>query len=146
MDWKQLWQILSAPDNIPIVAMIPLLAFYIFLAWRQAHANDVLIEQLAGDPALAKTHHRKAWPFQPGWQKEVHGWPFLLRVEFLAAIIVTIILMVWSITLNAALEQPAAPNLTMNPVKAPRYFVGLQEIPVYYAPLIAGGAMPPLIS
>src|SRR6266850_1914452 len=61
------------------------------LARRQAHANDVLIEQLAGDAALAKTHHRKAWPFQPGWAKEVHVWPFLLRIEFLAAIIVTII-------------------------------------------------------
>jgi hypothetical protein len=93
MDWKQLWEILSAADNVPIVAMIPLLAFYMYLAWKQAHANDVLIEQLAGDAALAKTHHRKAWPFQPGWAKEVHVWPFLLRIEFLAAIIVTIILM-----------------------------------------------------
>ena len=46
MDWKQLWEILSAPDNVPIIAMIPLLAFYIYLAWKQAHANDVLIEQL----------------------------------------------------------------------------------------------------
>src|SRR2546430_8247459 len=45
--------------------------------------------QLAGDAALAKTHHRKAWPFKPGWAKEVHVWPFLLRIEFLAAIIVT---------------------------------------------------------
>jgi len=113
MDWNQLWQIVSAPDNVPIVALIPLLAFYLFLAWRQAKANDSLVAQLAGDAALAKTHHRKAWPFQPGWQKEVHVWPFLLRMEFLAAIIVTIILMVWSITLNAPLEEPANPNLTM---------------------------------
>ena len=43
MDWKQLWEILSAPDNVPIIAMIPLLAFYIYLAWKQAHANDLLI-------------------------------------------------------------------------------------------------------
>jgi hypothetical protein len=70
MDWKQLWEILSAPDNVPIIAMIPLLAFYIYLAWKQAHANDLLIEQLEGDAALAKTQYRKAWPFQPGWQKK----------------------------------------------------------------------------
>ena len=57
----------SAPDNVPIMALIPLLAFYIYLAWRQAHANDALIAQLETNPALAKTHHRKAWPFQPGW-------------------------------------------------------------------------------
>src|SRR6516225_7362295 len=115
MDWKQLREIVSAPDNVPIVALIPLLAFYIYLAWKQAHANDRLIAELETNPALAKTHHRKAWPFQPGWQKELHVWPFLLRMEFLAAIIVTIILMVWSITLNAPLEEPANPNLTMNP-------------------------------
>ena len=80
--------------------------FYIYLAWKQARANDQLIEQLEADPAMAKTHHRKTWPFRPGWQKEIHVWPFLLRIEFLAAIIVTIILMVWSITLNAPLEEP----------------------------------------
>ncbi len=145
MDWKQLWEILSAADNVPIIAMIPLLAFYIYLAWRQASANDALIAQLETNPPLAKTHHRKAWPFQPGWAKEVHVWPFLLRIEFLAAIIVTIILMVWSITLNAPLEEPANPNLTMNPAKAPWYFLGLQEMLVYFDPWIAGVVMPTLI-
>jgi len=66
-------------------------------------------------------------------------------VEFLAAIIVTIILMVWSITLNAPLEEPANPNLTMNPAKAPWYFLGLQEMLVYFDPWIAGVVMPTLI-
>ncbi|MGA7749002.1 MAG: hypothetical protein WCA63_02530, partial [Gallionella sp.] len=145
MDWKQLWDIVSAPDNVPIVALIPLLAFYIYLAWKQAHANDQLIAQLEGDAAAAKTQYRKTWPFQPGWQKEIHVWPFLLRVEFLAAIIVTIILMIWSITLNAPLEEPANPNLTMNPAKAPWYFLGLQEMLVYFDPWIAGVVMPTLI-
>ena len=145
MDWKQLWEISSAPDNVPIVALIPLLIFYCFLAWKQARANDELIEKLEEDPKLAKTHHRKAWPFRPGWQKEIHVWPFLLRVEFLAAIIVTAILMVWSITLSAPLEEPANPNLTMNPAKAPWYFLGLQEMLVYFDPWIAGVVMPTLI-
>ncbi len=145
MDWNQLWQILSAPDNVPIIAMIPLLAFYIYLAGKQAFANHKLIAELSANPALAKTHHRKTWPFRPGWQKEVHVWPFLLRVEFLAAIIVTILLMVWSITLNAPLEEPANPNLTMNPAKAPWYFLGLQEMLVYFDPWIAGVVMPTLI-
>lgn len=145
MDWHQLWEIASAPDNVPIVALIPLLAFYIYLGVRQARANDQLIAQLETDPALAKTHHRKAWPFRPGWQKEIHVWPFLLRVEFLAAIIVTIVLMVWSITLNAPLEEPSNPNVTMNPAKAPWYFLGLQEMLVYFDPWIAGVVMPTLI-
>ena len=51
MDWKQLWDIASAPDNVPIVALIPLLAFYIYLAWKQANANDQLITQLEGQDA-----------------------------------------------------------------------------------------------
>ncbi len=105
----------------------------------------MLIEQLEADPAMAKTHHRKTWPFKPGWAKEVHVWPFLLRIEFLAAIIITIILMVWSITLNAPLEEPANPNLTMNPAKAPWYFLGLQEMLVYFDPWIAGVVMPTMI-
>ena len=145
MDWHQLWEIASAPDNVPIVALIPLLAFYIYLGVTQARANDQLIEQLETNPALAKTHHRKAWPFRSGWQKEIHVWPFLLRVEFLAAIIVTIVLMVWSITLNAPLEEPSNPNVTMNPAKAPWYFLGLQEMLVYFDPWIAGVVMPTLI-
>src|ERR687883_1320752 len=145
MDWRKLWEIASAPDNVPIVGLIPLLIFYIYLAWKQAKANDVLIGELETSPALAKTHHRKTWPFRAGWQKEVHVWPFLLRIEFLAAIIVTIILMIWSITLNAPLEEPSNPTLTMNPSKAPWYFLGLQEMLVYFDPWMAGVVMPSLI-
>ena len=81
MDWRQLWDIASAPDNVPIVALIPLLVFYIYLAWKQAKANDDLTDELTQDAALAKTHHRKTWPFNPGWAKEVHVWPFLLRID-----------------------------------------------------------------
>jgi Cytochrome b(C-terminal)/b6/petD len=145
MDWRQLWEICSAPDNIPIVGMIPLLIFYCYLAWKQAKANDDLIAELEADHAMAKTRYRKTWPFEPEWQKEVHVWPFLLRIEFLAAVIVTIILMIWSITLNAPLEEPSNPNLTMNPAKAPWYFLGLQEMLVYFDPWIAGVVMPTLI-
>jgi hypothetical protein len=145
MDWHQLWEIVSAPDNVPIVALIFLVPFYAWYGLRQAVANDRLIAQLEADPQLAKTHHRKVFPWKPGWAKEVHVWPFLLRIEFLAAIIVTVILIVWSITLNAPLEELANPNLTMNPAKAPWYFLGLQEMLVYFDPWMAGVVMPTLI-
>ncbi len=59
--------------------------------------------------------------------------------------IVTVVLFVWSITLNAPLEEPANPNLTMNPSKAPWYFLGLQEMLVYFDPWIAGVVMPSII-
>ncbi|MBI3895049.1 MAG: cytochrome C [Acidobacteria bacterium] len=145
MDWHQLWAITSAPDNIPIVALLFLVPFYLWYGLRQSFANDRLIAQLEADPALAKTHHRKTLPYKPEWPKEVHVWPFLLKVEFLAAVIVTVILFVWSITLNAPLEEPANPNLTMNPSKAPWYFLGLQEMLVYFDPWMAGVVLPTLI-
>src|ERR1700716_341363 len=145
MDWHQLWTIVSLPDNVPIVLLLFVVPFYTWYGLRQAHANDRLIAQLEADPAMAKTHHRKTQPWRPGWTREVHVWPFLLRIEFLATIIVTIILMVWSITLNAPLEEPSNPNLTMNPAKAPWYFLGLQEMLVYFDPWIAGVVMPTMI-
>jgi len=144
-DWHQLWWIVSQPDNIPIVALLFLIPFYVWYAFRQAKRTDRLIAQLQADPQLAKTHHRKVFPYKPGWDREVHVWPYLMRIEFLAAIIVTAVLMVWSITLNAPLEEPSNPNLTMNPAKAPWYFLGLQEMLVYFDPWIAGVVMPTLI-
>ncbi|MFQ5663573.1 MAG: cytochrome C [Terriglobia bacterium] len=145
MDWHQLWEIVSAPDNVPIVAMLFLVPFYTWYGLRQALANDRLIAELEANPQQAKTHHRKTFPHQPGWSREVHVWPYLMRIEFLAAVIVTVLLMVWSITLDAPLEEPANPNLTMNPAKAPWYFLGLQEMLVYFDPWIAGVLMPTLI-
>jgi hypothetical protein len=145
MDWAQLWEIISLPDNIPILGVMFLVPFYTWYGLRQAFANDRLVAQLQADPEMAKKHHRKVQPFKTGWVKDVHVWPYLLRIELLAAIIVTAILMVWSITLDAPLEEPANPTLTMNPAKAPWYFLGLQEMLVYFDPWIAGVVMPTLI-
>ena len=145
MDWVQLWEITTLPDNVPIVLLILVMPFYTWYGLRQAFANDRLIDKLEADPEMAKTHHRKTQPWKPGWAREVQVWPYLLRMEFLVAIIVTFILMVWSITLDAPLEEPANPSLTMNPAKAPWYFLGLQEMLVYFDPWMAGVVLPTLI-
>ena len=145
MDWVQLWEITTLPDNVPIVLLILVIPFYAWYGLRQAFANDRLIDRLESDPEMAKSHHRKTQPWKPGWAREVQVWPYLLRMEFLVAIIVTFILMVWSITLDAPLEEPANPSLTMNPAKAPWYFLGLQEMLVYFDPWMAGVVLPTLI-
>jgi hypothetical protein len=144
-DWHQLWEIASAPDNVPIVALLFLMPFFLWYALKQGIENDRLIAVLESDPQAAKTKHRKTQPWDPKWEREVHTWPYLMRMEFLVAIIVTVLLMVWSLTLNAPLEEPANPNVTMNPAKAPWYFLGLQEMLVYFDPWIAGVVMPTLI-
>ena len=144
-DWHQLWGLIKAPDNVPIVLMLFLIPFYLWMSLRHARLHDKLIEQLEADPDLRKTHHRKPYAYNKAWPKTVHVWPHLLKREFMAAIIVTAILIVWSVFLNAPLEEPANPNLTMNPSKAPWYFLGLQEMLVYFDPWIAGVVLPSII-
>jgi hypothetical protein len=75
----------------------------------------------------------------------VHTYPYLVKIEFIAAILVLALLMVWSVRLDAPLEEPANPNFTPNPAKAPWYFLGLQDMLVYFDPWIAGVAVPTLI-
>ena len=76
---------------------------------------------------------------------KAHTWPYLVRLEFLAGLIVMIILTVWSIALDAPLEEIAQPNRPPNPSKAPWYFLGLQDMLVYFDPWLAGVVLPSLI-
>ena len=59
--------------------------------------------------------------------------------------LLTAFLTVWAIFLRAPLEQPADPNIAPNPAKAPWYFLGLQEMLVYFDPWLAGVVLPGLI-
>src|SRR5207248_1359848 len=76
---------------------------------------------------------------------KVHTWPYLVRAEFIAGCVLLLVLMVWSITVDAPMEEPANPTKTPNPSKAPWYFLGLQELLVYFDPWIAGVLLPGLI-
>lgn len=122
-------KIMSQPDNIPIVGMLFLVAFFLGLALWQGVMND---------------RHR----VKPDPRKEpdkVYVFPYLVRAEFLSALITTLILFLWSLTINAPLEVAANPAITPNPSKAPWYFLGLQEMLVYFDPWIAGVVLPTLI-
>ena len=80
----------------------------------------------------------------PGDDK-VHTWPHLVRLEFLVAIFIVVLLIVWSLLVDAPLEGPANPTRTPNPSKAPCYFLGLQEMLVFFDPWHAGVVLPSFI-
>ena len=76
---------------------------------------------------------------------KVHTWPFLVRSEFLCTLFVMLFLIFWSLLVDAPLEEPANPGRTPNPSKAPWYFLGLQEILVFFDPWHAGVVAPTFI-
>jgi len=73
---------------------------------------------------------------------KVHTWPHLLAAEFVAALAMTAFVFIFSIFVHAPLLQLANTNQTPNPSKAPWYFLGLQELLVYFHPMIAGVTLP----
>ena len=65
-------------------------------------------------------------------------WPHLLSIEFFAAAMMSIFLLLMGVFVNAPLEELANPNVTPAVAKAPWYFVGLQELLAYFHPTVAG--------
>jgi len=126
------WNIIKKADNVPITMMIYLMGFCIWLAFRQAAINDQRLE--TGQPLL-----------EAGSDDKVLVWPDLVYIELIALVLCTVLLMVWAVILRAPLEPPANPSVAPNPSKAPWYFLGLQELLVYFDPWIAGVLLPGLI-
>ena len=125
--------IVGKPDNVPITIMLFLSTITLWLAMTQAVNNERRAEQkLPSDER--ETSQQKTWV-----------WPDLLYIEFIALILCTVALIVWAIWLRAPLEEPANPSATPNPSKAPWYFLGLQEMLVYYDPWYAGVVLPTII-
>jgi len=75
-------------------------------------------------------------------QDKVHVWPHLLIVEFVAALFITAFTTIFSIFVNAPLQDLANVNKTPNPSKAPWYFLGLQELLQTLHPMVAGVTIP----
>jgi hypothetical protein len=124
--------IVTKPDNVPIVGLIFLLIFFVWYSLREAVLNDRRIA--AGQGPIEKDESDRVWV-----------WPDLVYTELISLILCSVLLIVWSIFLKAPLEQPANPANTPNPSKAPWYFLGLQEMLVYFDPWLAGVVLPGLI-
>ncbi len=127
-------KIVGKPDNVPIAGMIFLVGFFVWFALQQARENDRRRE--GGHPLIEQSEKGDG---------KVLVWPDLVYTEFICMILWTIFLIAWSILLQAPIEEPANPAKTPNPSKAPWYFLGLQEMLVYFDPWIAGVLLPGLI-
>ena len=75
----------------------------------------------------------------------VMTWPHLLSIEFLAAGMMSIFLLLMGLFINAPLEELANGNVTPAVAKAPWYFLGLQELLAYFHPTVAGVLTPLLV-
>ena len=125
--------IVAKPDNVPIVMMVFLAGFFLWFAMYKAVENDNRVAK--GEPLFEKTEV----------EDRIFTWPDLVFSEFICMVVLTVVMVVWSIVLKAPLEEPANPALAPNPSKAPWYFLGLQEMLVYFDPWLAGVVLPGLI-
>lgn len=73
---------------------------------------------------------------------KVNVWPHLVAIEFVAIMVVTAALFVFSVFVDAPLLEFANFNAQPNPSKAPWYFLGLQELLAYFDPQVAGVVIP----
>jgi hypothetical protein len=124
--------IIAKPDNIPITMMLGGTGLCLWVAFRQAALNDAALE--AGRPLQAENKDDK-----------VLVWPDLVYSELIALVLASVVLIVWAILFRAPLESPANPAGPPNPSKAPWYFLGLQEMLVYFDPWMAGVVLPTMI-
>ena len=99
----------------------------------------------AGAPAGGKRIEVPIKKAGGGVEEKLHTWPFLVRSEFLMTLVVVVVLTIWALTINAPLEEPSNPTRTPNPSKAPWYFLGLQEMLVFFDPWYAGVVLPSFI-
>ncbi|MBT3590026.1 MAG: cytochrome C [Candidatus Marinimicrobia bacterium] len=121
---------LTKADNFPIILMIYSMFIAIWWSMYQAYQNDDRLEN-----GLKPMEYNDP-------DDKVLVWPDLVYIEFIALILFMVFLIVWSILVAAPLEEPANPAATPNPSKAPWYFLGLQEMLVYFDPWIAGIIFP----
>jgi len=131
---ENFWIQFRRPDNVPISFMLWFVVFFIWLAMKKGVEND---DRIANGQVVYEA--------EPEEEEKVFVWPDLVYTEMICLLLVSILLVAWSILIPAPLEEPANPQLTPNPSKAPWYFLGLQEILVYFDPWLAGVLIPTFI-
>ncbi|MDA0989422.1 MAG: hypothetical protein O3A51_01550 [Verrucomicrobia bacterium] len=131
---ENFYKVITKPDNVPIVILIFATVFFLWFSMKQARVND---QRLAAG--------QKPEEYCDPKERNILVWPDLVYIELIAMVLCMAALIVWSLYLQAPLEEPANPTLAPNPSKAPWYFLALQEMLVYFDPWLAGVVFPTVI-
>jgi quinol-cytochrome oxidoreductase complex cytochrome b subunit len=116
------------------IALIPigLLALMSFHFWRVRKDGGVVIPRSPGESVEKKMKGR------------VVTIPNLVMRELVVALVLIAAILLFSMMVNAPLEELANPDQSPNPAKAPWYFMGIQELLLHFHPLIASIVIPGL--
>ena len=75
-------------------------------------------------------------------EEELLVWPDLVFIEFISAVLFTVLIVALAVLVDAILLDRANPAVTPNPSKAPWYFLNLQELLLHMHPALAGVIVP----
>lgn len=73
---------------------------------------------------------------------QVPSYPDLVYREFITALALTALILMFSVFFNAPLLGRANPDYSLNPTKAPWYFAGIQELLMHFHPFVAAFLIP----
>jgi len=106
------------------VLPILLLILMVYHFWRVRKAGGIFLPASTEAKSLIQTY------------------PNLVYREFVVALVLIAVVLVFSVFLNAPLLSKANPDFSLNPTKAPWYFAGIQELLLHFHPFVAAFLIP----
>lgn len=125
---------LHAPDFFAALLLLVLIGVAIWLSlshWRRCRREQP-IEDTSRPTAQAEP-------------EQVTSWPYLLRIELLATLLIILLVSWWAILGRLPIDAPMDPEVTPPIAKAPWFFVGVQELLHYFDAWLAGVMLPLII-
>ncbi len=112
----------------------------------QPPVTDEIFPQHSGKSyALVETMRGEGPLVGKGPDDTVFAFPIVLLVEVLLLLGTTLAIFLFSLVKQAPLDTIANPLVTVDPAKAPWYFIGLQELLEHMHPLVAGVLLPTVL-
>jgi len=103
---------------------ISILLLMVYHFWRVRKAGGIIL------------------PKEDEEKKMIPVYPHLVYKEFIVALALIAVILVFSVFFNAPLLAKANPDVSINPTKAPWYFSGIQELLMHFHPFVAAFLIP----